>query len=611
MSKPKILIVDDERLFLNIIVDLLKNDYETFTATNGKEALEYTKSESIPDLILLDIVLPDMNGFEICQKLKESNHTQDIPIIFLTIKTDVDDETRGFETGAIDYITKPISPAILKARVKTHIALMQAHKKLAHHAEELEGIVSERTRELTNEIEERKTIESQLRFLANYDLLTNLPNRILFREHLDQSIKQSYRNKTSVALLLIDIDGFKHINDSLGHHQGDLLLQIVADRLNKCIRDVDQVARLGGDEFTVILAETTDKKSAALVAEKIIKTVSEPIQLERQKVYISASVGITLLPEDTNDPSILLGYADMAMYEAKAKGKNAYEFYTPRLLSRVHTRVDMEKELHKALGSNQLEVYYQPIFKTQHGELHGAEALIRWKHPERGFIPPIEFIPIAEDSDLILKLGKWVLEEVVKTASFWNKLENTDEFHIAVNMSSRQFQNNGSCIELVNKCLSEFDLPPHLLKLEITESLMMEDRHNVINKLNELKKMGVGLSIDDFGTGYSSLSYIRRFPINTIKIDKSFIHDITLDSDDASLITAIIAMAKSLGMNVVAEGVETAEQYRFLQDHDCDFVQGYYFCKPVPREKFESDFLSAVSQTAKLTSLQTMPSTAD
>jgi len=590
MNKPKILIVDDERLFLNIIVDLLKNDYETFTATNGKEALEYTKSESIPDLILLDIVLPDMNGFEICQQLKESNHTRDIPIIFLTIKTDVDDETRGFETGAIDYITKPISPAILKARVKTHIALMQAHKKLAHHAGDLERIVSERTRELTNEIEERKTIESQLRFLANYDLLTNLPNRILFREHLDQSIKQSSRNKTSVALLLIDIDGFKHINDSLGHHQGDLLLQIVADRLSECIRDVDQVARLGGDEFTVILAETTDKKSAALVAEKIIKTVSEPIQLERQEVYISASVGITLLPEDTSDPSILLGYADMAMYEAKAKGKNAYEFYTARLLSRVHTRVDMEKELHKALGTKQLEVYYQPIFKTQHGELHGAEALIRWKHPERGFIPPVEFISIAEDSDLIQKLGKWVMEEVVKTASIWNKLENVDEFHIAVNMSSRQFQHNGSCIELVDKCLSDFDLPPHLLKLEITESLMMEDRHNVINKLNNLKNKGVGLSIDDFGTGYSSLSYIRRFPIDTIKIDKSFIHDITLDSDDASLITAIIAMAKSLGMYVVAEGVETAEQYRFLQDHNCDFVQGYYFCKPVPQEQFESDF---------------------
>jgi diguanylate cyclase (GGDEF)-like protein len=598
MNKPKILIVDDERLFLSIIVDLLKDDYETCTAAHGKQALEHIEDENPPDLILLDIILPDLDGYEVCKQFKNNKKTRDIPIIFLTIKTDVDNETKGFETGAIDYITKPISPPILKARVKTHIALMQAHKELAQHAQELEKTVTERTCELTAEIEERKTIESQLRFLANYDLLTKLPNRILFKEHLDQSIKQTQRNKTTVALLLIDIDGFKHINDSLGHHQGDVLLQEVANRLSDCVRDVDQVARLGGDEFTVILDEVTDKKSAALVAEKIINSVSNPIQLDRQEVYISASVGITLLPKDTSDATTLLGYADMAMYEAKAKGKNAYEFYTSRLLSRVHTRVDMEKELHNAIGSKQLQLYYQPIFKTLHGELYGAEALIRWEHPERGAISPAEFIPIAEDSELILRLGKWVLEEAIKTASIWNNSEHMDEFHIAINMSSRQFQQDNTCIEQVNKSLTEFDLPPHLLDLEITESLMMEDRYNVINKLNELKKMGVGLSIDDFGTGYSSLSYIRRFPIDTIKIDKSFIHDITLNSDDASLITAIIAMAKSLDMNVVAEGIETAEQYRFLQDHGCKFGQGYYFCKPVTRDKFENDFCSALNQTA-------------
>ena len=599
MNKPKILIIDDERLFLNIIVDLLKDEYETFTALSGKEAFEtIIKNNTLPDLIILDIILPDQDGFEVCKKFKKNKKTCDIPVIFLTMKSDVDDETTGFETGAVDYITKPISPPILKARVRTHISLMQAHKKLARHAQELEITVTERTRELTNEIEERKTIESQLRFLANYDLLTKLPNRILFREQLDQSIKQAQRNKTSVALLLIDIDGFKHINDSLGHHQGDILLQAVADRLNDCVRDVDQVARLGGDEFTIILDEVTDNESAALVAEKIINTIANPIQLDHQEVYISASVGITLLPKDTSDASTLLGYADMAMYEAKAKGKNAYEFYTSRLLSRVHTRVDMEKELHKAIGTEQLQLYYQPIFKTQHGELHGAEVLLRWEHPERGFIPPAEFIPIAEDSDLIIQLGTWVLENAIETASHWNKNNTDQEFHIAVNMSSRQFHQDRNSIELVEKYLSTFDLPPHLLNIEITESLMMEDKYNVINKLNVLNKMGIHLSIDDFGTGYSSLSYIRRFPIDTIKIDKSFIHDITLDSDDASLITAIIAMAKSLGMNVVAEGVETAEQYRFLQDHNCNLVQGYYFCKPVPQDKFEKDFLSSLTQTA-------------
>lgn len=596
MDKAKILIIDDERLFLNIIVDLLKDDFETYTAINGKEALQHIENDNLPDLIILDIILPDMDGYEVCKKFKENKKTQNIPIIFLTIKTDVDHETKGFEAGAVDYITKPISPPILKARVKTQIALMQAHKKLANHAHELEKTVHERTLELRNEIDERKTIESQLRFLANYDLLTKLPNRILFKEHLNQSIKLAQRNNTFVALLLIDIDGFKHINDSLGHHQGDILLQAVADRLRVCIRDVDQVARLGGDEFTVILDEVIDNDSAALVAQKIIDAISKPIQLERQEVYISASIGITLLPKDTDDASTLLGYADMAMYEAKAKGKNAYEFFTPRLLNRVHNRVDLEKELHKAIGTNQLQLYYQPIFKTQHGELHGAEALLRWEHPERGFIPPAEFIPIAEDSDLIIQIGNWVIKKAIETAAEWNKTFIAQDLHIAVNMSSRQFQQDSSSTELIRSCLSEFNLAPHLLNVEITESLMMEDRFNVIKKLSELNKLSVGLSIDDFGTGYSSLSYIRRFPIDTLKIDKSFIHDITLDSDDASLITAIIAMAKSLGMNVVAEGVETAEQYRFLQDHHCNYVQGYYFCKPVSQDSFEQDFLSSAKQ---------------
>lgn len=374
MNKPKILIIDDERLFLNIIVDLLKDEYVTCTAEDGESALKHLDEEILPDLIILDIILPKMNGYEICKKIKANNKTRNIPIIFLTVKTDVDDETKGFEAGAVDYITKPISPPVLKARVKTHIALTKAHNELAQHADALEKTVTERTRELTEEIEERKTVESQLRILANYDLLTNLPNRILFKEHLEQSIKQAQRNKTTVALLLIDIDGFKHINDSLGHHQGDILLQVVADRLKDCIRDADQVARLGGDEFTVILDDVTDKKSAALVAKKVIKNISDPIQLERQEVYISASIGITLLPKDTNDASTLLGYADMAMYEAKAKGKNAYEFYTSRLLSRVHTRVDLEKELHKAIDTKQLQLYYQPIFKTMDGELYGAEA---------------------------------------------------------------------------------------------------------------------------------------------------------------------------------------------------------------------------------------------
>lgn len=464
------------------------------------------------------------------------------------------------------------------------------HLKTRQQKKQLEIIVQERTHKLTEEIEERKQIESQLRYLANYDMLTNLPNRTLFREHLIQSIKQTERHKDSVALLLIDIDGFKNINDSLGHHQGDLLLQIVAERLRDCVRDVDQVARLGGDEFTIILSEVTNKQSAMTVAEKIIHSISKSIKLESSEIYIGASIGITLLPEDTKDASILLGYADMAMYEAKAKGKNSYEFYSSHLSQRVNSRLALEKELHQAIEKNQLQIYYQPIFKTDGGELYGAEALLRWEHPDHGYISPVEFIPVAEDSDLIVNLGNWVLNEAVMNTEKWNKQSNTD-FHIAVNISSRQFQKNASCIPALEKCLTEYDIEPRLLNLELTESLMMEEQYEVLDKLNFIKGMGIGLSIDDFGTGYSSLSYIRRFPIDTIKIDKSFVHDITLDTDDAALITAIIAMAKSLDMKVVAEGVETEAQYRFLQDKKCKLVQGYYFSKPLSRRAFEEEFI--------------------
>jgi diguanylate cyclase (GGDEF)-like protein len=463
--------------------------------------------------------------------------------------------------------------------------------KTRQQKEMLEIKVRERTKKLTEEIEERNHVESQLRFLANYDVLTRLPNRVLYKEHLDQSIKQAERNKNSVALLLIDIDGFKNINDSLGHHQGDLLLKILAERIKECVRDVDQVARLGGDEFTVILNEVSDKESAATVAKKIIDNISKPVQLDNNKVYVSASLGITLLPDDTNDANTLLGYADMAMYEAKVKGKNAYEFYTSHLSHRVNSRLALEKELHKAIELNQLQLYFQPILNSGDKGLYGAEALLRWEHPTIGPISPVEFIPVAEESGLIDKLGAWVLEEAIKTASEWNS-QSEKNIRIAVNISSRQFQKNAFFIDHLEKYLTQYNLNTKLLDFEITESVMMEEQYGIIDKLNYIKQKGISLSIDDFGTGYSSLSYIRRFPIDTIKIDRSFVNDITFDTDDAALITAIIAMAKSLDMNVVAEGVETAEQYRFLQEQNCTFVQGFYFSKALSRKAFEESFFT-------------------
>ncbi len=582
MPKDRILIVDDERFFCNLLENILKNKYETVVVKNGDEAIQALDQNQF-DLILLDIVMPEMNGYHVCQQIKSTPQNKEIPVIFLTVKNDTEDEIQGLELGAVDYLTKPISPPIVLARVSTHIALYKANQQLKQHTSELEKLVAQRTVELTREIAEKQKIYEKLHFLANYDQLTQLPNRNLFNERLSYIYKVCERNKTSFSLLLIDLDRFKTVNDSLGHHIGDLLLEQVGNRLSKNLRGVDTIARLGGDEFTVTLTELKRKQDASIVAEKIIAALAQPFEIKDHTIHIGSSIGITSYPDDCQDINSLLKNADMAMYEVKKTGKNAYKFFSPAMTELANHRMELEKDLYAALKNNQLYLKYQPIIAINSDRIMGIEALIRWDHSKHGSVNAEKIISIAEESDLILELGRWVIENAFAQLNKWLK-QFVSPLHLAVNLSPRQFDHKFDCISFIKQQLSHYQIPDNSIHLEITENLMLEESKHISDTLTGLKAIGLSLSVDDFGTGYSSLSYLRRFPIDYLKIDQSFIKDLSLSTGDETLVKAIIAMGKSLGLKVIAEGVETKNQLDFLKAHDCNYCQGYYFSKPLSVE---------------------------
>ncbi len=585
MSKDTVLIVDDERFFCNLLQNILEEKYQTIIASSGSEAIDLLNKQQI-DLILLDIIMPDLDGYEVCKKIKAIESCRKIPVIFLTVKSETEDEIKGFNLGAVDYIIKPISPPVVKARVATQIALSKANDKLQQHAFELEQLVSQRTVELTREIAEKQKVYEKLHYLANYDQLTQLPNRNLFNERLAYVYKLAKRNNTSFSLLLIDLDRFKHVNDSLGHHIGDLLLAQVGRRLSECLRGVDTVARLGGDEFTVTLTDLHKKQDAAVVANKIIVELSKPFDIYGQPIHIGSSIGITSFPDDGDELSSMLKNADMAMYEVKNKGKNAYKFFFPEMTTHANHRMELEKDLREAFKNNELSLNYQPITNIQNNQICGVEALLRWKHPKYGVVPAKKIIAIAEESDFILNLGEWVLETACRQISEWNSRGFTN-LYMAINMSIRQFDEKYNSISLIKKLIHQFKLPEQCIQLEITENLMLEDSKLILDTLLGLKSLGVLLSVDDFGTGYSSLSYLRRFPVDILKIDQSFIKDLGRGNGDDTLIKAFIAMGQSLNLKVIAEGVETREQLDFLQSNRCGFAQGYFFSKPVSANEIE------------------------
>jgi len=422
-----------------------------------------------------------------------------------------------------------------------------------------------------------------------YDIITGLPNRVLLSDRLEFMLAHAKRNSQILAVLMLDLDRFKSTNDTLGYTAGDAVLQTVANRLSKTVREVDAVFRLGNDEFAVVLEEIAQVEDAAKVAKKILNSVfTQPVRPPggQHEIYISASIGISIFPHDASDKEALLKNAEAAMYRAKEQGENSYEHYTPEMNPRALEVLTLEYRLHKALKNEEFLVYYQPLIELSNGTIMGAEALIRWKHPELGMVSPGEFIPIAEENGLIVPIGDWVLRTACMQLKSWHE-KGFPKFRVSVNLSARQFQQH-ALTSKINDALKEARLETKYLELEITESLGMKNAEMTIQTLRELKDMGVYVALDDFGTGYSSLNYLKRFPLDTLKVDQSFVRDISTDPDDETIVALIIQMSHTLNLKVLAEGVENGKQLSFLRRHKCDRVQGYLFSPPIPADQFEA-----------------------
>ncbi len=505
------------------------------------------------------------------------------------------DQTLKIEgSGEIKELATTLNGII--GQLNTHRAIMDVdHKMLSMKVDERTSQLSRRNIELNKAVKQVTETKDRLRQMAYFDSLTGLPNRRLFTEQLSLLLRLATRNGQMLALLFLDLDNFKRINDSLGHSAGDLLLREVGSRLSGCLRESDvlahyvesdgsriDVSRLGGDEFTVVLNQIENAESAAIVAQRILDALGTPMTIDGHELVITPSIGIAIAPRDAADVEDLLKAADTAMYHAKSTGKNNYIYYDSNMDAANVERLSLETDLRKAIERNELVLYYQPQVDTDSGTVVGAEALVRWEHPDKGLIPPFKFIPLAEEMGLIGELGDWVLTEACRQMVEF-KAEGLALPKVAVNVSALQF--NARFIKRVEEVLYETGLDPTALELELTEGMVMDHSNATLDALNALKTLGVSLSIDDFGTGYSSLSYLSRFPLDELKIDRSFVIDFDKSDNDASLVIAIIAMGKSMNLKVVAEGVETHEQYHFLTQNGATIIQGYLFSKPVPAEE--------------------------
>lgn len=448
------------------------------------------------------------------------------------------------------------------------------------------------------DITERKIAQHELYKLAHHDILTGLPNRVLLEDRLQQAKALAHRTASLFAVLFLDLDRFKIINDTLGHSIGDELLRMVALRLKSALRETDTVARIGGDEFIILLLETRNRETIKVLSDKITRSLTLPFKLRDHELFITTSLGICVYPEDAESTDDMMKKADIAMYHAKALGRNNAQFYSDDMDQNASRRFMISNSLRRGLEQNEFRVYYQPKVDVTNGHIVAMEALVRWEHPELGLLSPIEFIQLAEENGLIMQLGEWVLRESCAQNMRW-QAEKLIDMRVAVNLSGYQLQHT-ALLETIRRVLSETGMSPNHLELEITESVIMQNPDFAVSVLNEVSNMGIHISIDDFGTGYSSLAHLKRFSVNTLKIDKSFVRDVDLSSTDAAIATAIIAMGNSLNLNVIAEGVETEAQFDFLKENNCHQVQGYLFSRPLPAEELHELLLLNKDKLAAL-----------
>jgi len=689
-KKPLALVVDDDlSLRLSMCAALTKAGFEVIEAESGQEAV--TCFETImPDLVLLDVMMPVMNGFETCIAIRNLPGGESTQILMVTGLDDMESIERAFEAGANDFITKPLNWIMLGHRGKYMLRAGRAFQELsrskqrlaktqelarlgnweidltthtfhcspeacnllgfnpdeqisykdflapvvARQRDEIKEIINsaiqtkkpfslhyqvilsdgtlrhilnrgeilftengtaERMLGAIQDVTKLKIAEEEIRLLAFYDALTGLANRTLFMDRLGHELSAAERNNSIFALLFLDLDQFKRINDTYGHNIGDLLLKNVSDTLQKEIRSSDtatgpelkpdnMIARFGGDEFIILLSNISAPENAAIVARRIINKIPASYSLQGHDISITTSIGISVFPNDGKDAETLLKHADTAMYHAKDSGRNNYQFFTKSLNTAVKERLSIEKELKQALENEEFLLYYQPKIELSSRKIVGAEALIRWLHPQKGMIPPDKFIPIAEDTGLIIDINKWVIQEACSQSKNWQHADSVP-IKIAVNLSGYQLANQ-NIIQVIKDALLTADINPKNLEIEITENVLMQDTEDTVWILNQIKDLSLKIALDDFGTGYSSLSYLMSFPVDILKIDRSFVMGCTMSPKNLVIIKAIIAMGHSLGMKIVAEGIETEKQLEIITASGADEGQGFYFSPPVPRDEF-------------------------
>ena len=688
-----ILVVDDDVRMTQSVRELLAAyGYSSMTAGGGEEALRVLAEHDI-DLMLLDLNMPGVDGYQVMRQVSEHHPGTDIVVI--SGETTFESATEALRNGAQDFLRKPYAPDRLiqilngvlhKQRLEQNIRevnlrleasenryrfivnnspdiiymlddegrfafvndrvtgllgykpeeILGKHYSELVHKEDLEkaryafderrtGVRASHDIELrllckdtslpyryfesrsitielnamgmyqkkhsgddkgffgtygvARDISERKRAEEIINFQLYHDLLTNLPNRALFRDRLNLAISQARRQDSQLAVMFLDMDRFKVINDSLGHLAGDQLLQAVAGRLTTCLRDSDTLARVGGDEFNLLIPDIAGREDAVMIATKIFDQLKQPVQLEGHEVFVSFSIGIALFPQDGASMEVLIKNADMAMYHTKSHGKNGYEFFSDNMKGLFQQQLSMENSIRRALDGNQFELFYQPQMEVSSGRICGMEALLRWHHPERGLLLPDDFIPLSEESQLIIRIGNWVLEAACRELRKWIKA-GLDDIILAVNISAAQLEQQGFVDGILEK-LKRYGVPGNRLELEITENVLMHDMDKAVSKLRKLAAHGVRVAVDDFGVGYSSLGYLKSLPLNTLKIDRSFISEIRSSQDRNSIVTAIIAMARELNLEIVAEGVENQGQMDYLRALNCCKAQGYLLGYPV------------------------------
>jgi diguanylate cyclase (GGDEF)-like protein/PAS domain S-box-containing protein len=688
-KRPLVLVADDDPTMRVLVAETLEPDgIEVVEVEDGNAALGLLAARAV-DLVLLDVQMPGLDGFAVCEEIRALPRGADIPVVMMTGRDDVESIRRAYEAGATDFLTKPIPWLILAHRVRyllrasSNVAELRKSRERLANAQRLarmgsfsielpsyaiavsdelfeiygvspstavtigrimklvhpddRKLLTEAVRRCVEEgqpvhtdhrallpdgaerilhtqarlvmgddggaaaiegtvqdVTDRTRAEEQIRFLAHHDSLTGLGNRRLFKERLALALSHARRNDHAAGVLFLDLDHFKRINDTLGHSVGDALLQGVADRLVASVRESDAItreempsaiSRLGGDEFTILVAPVADVQDLARVARRILEALARPFHLSGHEVVITGSIGITAWPDDGDDVELLLRNADTAMYHAKEQGRNNYQFYAASMNAVALRRLILEGKIRRALELGEFEVHYQPKVALATGRTCGLEALVRWRDPELGLVMPADFISIAEETGLIEPLGDWVLRAVCNEIGEL-RARRVAVPPIAVNLSAHQFR-SGRLVDSVRSAVRAAGIEPRLLTLEITESLLMQDDTRVVAVLEMLRADGHTIAIDDFGTGYSSLSYLRRLPVDSLKIDRSFIRDIATNEDDAALTASIVTMAHALRLRIVAEGVETEEQRALLERVGCDEIQGWLIAKALPRAEVE------------------------